>query len=225
MMRYYWETIEACVPPDEILSALRNSGFKEVEAQSRTRCLQRLPSESVNGASKTKPTIPAHSEPQPKVAKKHKEIFVRILIISIMSLSLSACAFGHSFRYNNITANLPKTEATTIAVATLDKRPYIVDQDSDPSYAGMTRGGYGNPFSAYTQSGKPLADEMTGILVRSLEENGVKATSITTNFQENATQVTRQAGGNRLRTLAAFDAAQLAIRHNEQHLVGVRHHA
>lgn len=115
---------------------------------------------------------------------------MRILIISIMSLSLSACAFGHSFRYNNITANVPKTEATTIAVATLDKRPYIVDQDSDPSYAGMTRGGYGNPFSAYTQSGKPLADEMTGILVRSLEENGVKATSITTNFQENATQVT-----------------------------------
>jgi len=31
MMRYYWETIEACVPPDEILSALRDSGFKDVE--------------------------------------------------------------------------------------------------------------------------------------------------------------------------------------------------
>ena len=31
MMRYYWETIEACVPPEKIISSLRNSGFQEVE--------------------------------------------------------------------------------------------------------------------------------------------------------------------------------------------------
>ena len=31
MMRYYWETIEACVPPEEVISSLQNSGFQEVE--------------------------------------------------------------------------------------------------------------------------------------------------------------------------------------------------
>jgi demethylmenaquinone methyltransferase/2-methoxy-6-polyprenyl-1,4-benzoquinol methylase len=30
MMTYYWETIDACVPPEIILSALRESGFSEV---------------------------------------------------------------------------------------------------------------------------------------------------------------------------------------------------
>ncbi|MCU0770321.1 MAG: class I SAM-dependent methyltransferase [Verrucomicrobia bacterium] len=30
MMTYYWETIEACVPPETILGALRQSGFSEV---------------------------------------------------------------------------------------------------------------------------------------------------------------------------------------------------
>jgi demethylmenaquinone methyltransferase/2-methoxy-6-polyprenyl-1,4-benzoquinol methylase len=30
MMSYYWETIEACVPPDAILEAMRQAGFQEV---------------------------------------------------------------------------------------------------------------------------------------------------------------------------------------------------
>ncbi len=31
MMTYYWETIDLCVPPEAILSALRESGFSEVD--------------------------------------------------------------------------------------------------------------------------------------------------------------------------------------------------
>jgi demethylmenaquinone methyltransferase / 2-methoxy-6-polyprenyl-1,4-benzoquinol methylase len=31
MMRYYWETIDACVPPDTILAALRAVGFANVQ--------------------------------------------------------------------------------------------------------------------------------------------------------------------------------------------------
>ena len=31
MMAYYWETIDACVPPDVILQALGDAGFKEVK--------------------------------------------------------------------------------------------------------------------------------------------------------------------------------------------------
>jgi demethylmenaquinone methyltransferase/2-methoxy-6-polyprenyl-1,4-benzoquinol methylase len=30
MMRYYWETMDACVPPDTVLEALRKAGFGEV---------------------------------------------------------------------------------------------------------------------------------------------------------------------------------------------------
>lgn len=30
LMRYYWDTIEACVPPEEVLAALRDAGFTDV---------------------------------------------------------------------------------------------------------------------------------------------------------------------------------------------------
>lgn len=36
MMRYYWETMEACVPPETVLAALRAVGFVEVN---RTKML------------------------------------------------------------------------------------------------------------------------------------------------------------------------------------------
>jgi demethylmenaquinone methyltransferase/2-methoxy-6-polyprenyl-1,4-benzoquinol methylase len=31
MMRYYWETMDACVPPDTVLEALRATGLTEVK--------------------------------------------------------------------------------------------------------------------------------------------------------------------------------------------------
>jgi demethylmenaquinone methyltransferase/2-methoxy-6-polyprenyl-1,4-benzoquinol methylase len=31
MMRYYWETMDACVPPATVLGALRESGLAEVK--------------------------------------------------------------------------------------------------------------------------------------------------------------------------------------------------
>ena len=31
LMRYYWDTIEACIPPEAVLEALRRAGFAEVE--------------------------------------------------------------------------------------------------------------------------------------------------------------------------------------------------
>jgi demethylmenaquinone methyltransferase/2-methoxy-6-polyprenyl-1,4-benzoquinol methylase len=34
MMRYYWETMDACVPPETVLTALRNAGFGEVKRES-----------------------------------------------------------------------------------------------------------------------------------------------------------------------------------------------
>ena len=30
MWRYYWDTIEACVPPEAVLEALRRAGFRRV---------------------------------------------------------------------------------------------------------------------------------------------------------------------------------------------------
>jgi len=35
LVKYYWETIEACVPPELILESLRRAGFREVKRDSR----------------------------------------------------------------------------------------------------------------------------------------------------------------------------------------------
>jgi hypothetical protein len=113
---------------------------------------------------------------------------MRIFIVTILSFSLSGCVLGNSFRYNDITANITANKGTSVAVATIDQRPYVLDEDSEPSYAGMVRGPYAVPFSAHTKSGKALADEMTGIIVRSLAQNGVTATSVTTHFRDTTAQ-------------------------------------
>jgi demethylmenaquinone methyltransferase / 2-methoxy-6-polyprenyl-1,4-benzoquinol methylase len=31
MMTYYWETMDACVPPENVLAAMRTAGFREVK--------------------------------------------------------------------------------------------------------------------------------------------------------------------------------------------------
>jgi demethylmenaquinone methyltransferase/2-methoxy-6-polyprenyl-1,4-benzoquinol methylase len=30
LWRYYWDTIEACIPPEQVLQALRDAGFSDV---------------------------------------------------------------------------------------------------------------------------------------------------------------------------------------------------
>jgi demethylmenaquinone methyltransferase/2-methoxy-6-polyprenyl-1,4-benzoquinol methylase len=39
LMRYYWDTIDACVPPREIVEALRRAGFVDVEHRMLGGCL------------------------------------------------------------------------------------------------------------------------------------------------------------------------------------------
>ena len=35
MVRYYWETMDACVPPARVLEAMRSSGLQEVKCSTR----------------------------------------------------------------------------------------------------------------------------------------------------------------------------------------------
>jgi demethylmenaquinone methyltransferase/2-methoxy-6-polyprenyl-1,4-benzoquinol methylase len=42
LWRYYWDTIEACVPPAEVVEALRNAGFSEVKRHIETPALSIL---------------------------------------------------------------------------------------------------------------------------------------------------------------------------------------
>jgi hypothetical protein len=76
-----------------------------------------------------------------------------------------------------------------VAVAILDERPYILNKDKDPSYVGIARGGYGNPFDMWTESGAPLADDMLSTVTNSLRAGGFVVTPLKTSTTDSLNSV------------------------------------
>jgi hypothetical protein len=102
----------------------------------------------------------------------------RFVLIAAATIWLAGCAFGQKITYSNAVADVDATGTKTIAVATLDQRPYVLSGKKSPSFVGLSRGGYGNPFDVETQSGAPLADEISESVSRSLMERGFKASFV-----------------------------------------------
>jgi hypothetical protein len=97
-----------------------------------------------------------------------------ILIVGL-GLLLGACAIGNTHRYDLGDASFAIESDETVAVTVVDLRPYVVSGDKTPDFAGLMRGGFGNPFDVTTAAGKPLAEDMTSSIVASLMASNVKA--------------------------------------------------
>lgn len=93
-----------------------------------------------------------------------------IAILFVLSAS-SGCAFGHKYNYHEVMPNLKAEGSGQIGVATHDQRPYVV-KGKTPTFVGLTRAGFGNPYGVATQSGKPLAEDMTTVICNALKERG-----------------------------------------------------
>ena len=85
---------------------------------------------------------------------------------------MSGCAVGNRYSYDSGELILPVNGSGEIGLLVLDQRTYVLSGDKDPSFVGLQRGGFGNPFDVKTQSGKPLAEEMQSRLARGLEAHG-----------------------------------------------------
>jgi hypothetical protein len=113
----------------------------------------------------------------------HKYFFVLCILL------LTSCAAGHKIKYDGIVASLSASGTMTVAVATHDQRQYILSRESDPDYVGLNRaGGSLVPFKPQlvtTESGKPLADDMTASICNSLESKGFKAIPVIVKPAEN----------------------------------------
>jgi hypothetical protein len=88
---------------------------------------------------------------------------------------LGGCAVGVKHDYNQTALDLGATTSATVAVGTLDHRPYVTAGTTAPNFVGMSRGGFGNPFDVTTKSGKPLASDISGSIVGSMKGKGVDA--------------------------------------------------
>lgn len=123
-------------------------------------------------------------------------------------LLLGGCAVGVKHNYDQSGLDLGVATPATVAVGTLDLRPYIVNGQKAPNFVGLSRGGFGNPFDVTTQSGRPLATDLSSSIVESMKTNGVKAQSVqlaSTLNAEQATSALRAAGTQRSVLLTLFE--------------------
>lgn len=105
---------------------------------------------------------------------------MRNLALTIMfGFFVTGCAIGNTHNYSVGDADFDLTSNKLIAVGTGDLRTYVVNGSKAPSFVGLRRGGFGNPFDVITESGKPLADDMTASLVMSLGRSGISARAAT----------------------------------------------
>lgn len=106
-----------------------------------------------------------------------KTFAVKVALVMSVAV-LSGCAVGQTFRYDQTPLDIKATGNTSVAVASVDKRPYVKSAEKDPNYVGNLRGGFGNPFNVTTESGKPLAEDMSSVICSSLKSKGFTCTPV-----------------------------------------------
>lgn len=115
-------------------------------------------------------------------------------------LLLGGCAVGVKHDYAQKSFDLGNATSASVAVGTLDHRPYVVDGRKAQDFVGVSRGGFGNPFDVTTQSGKALASDISSSIVASMRAKGVDAKDVELKpalSPEQASTVLRSAGKQR----------------------------
>jgi Bacterial SH3 domain len=93
-----------------------------------------------------------------------------VFVMLCLVLVCGGCIKPHN--YQDIMPNLTATGTGPVVIVTHDQRPYVVSGGTNPALVGLVRSPAGIPYSAYTQSGHPLADEMTEIISHALSRKG-----------------------------------------------------
>ena len=72
-------------------------------------------------------------------------------------LLLGGCALTEGYKYDAAPVSLGSLSAPgRISLAVLDARPYVASGNKPEKFAGLMRGGYGNPFDVSTANGNPV---------------------------------------------------------------------
>jgi hypothetical protein len=92
----------------------------------------------------------------------------------LSQLLLAGCAMNHRVDYSQVVAKLKAKPQgkVSVAVITHDQRPDVVSGVESPRYAGVTIGRDGARFGVNTESGLPIAADMTAATCRSLKASG-----------------------------------------------------
>lgn len=113
------------------------------------------------------------------------------LLLCVMPLC-GGCAFGHKYNYHDVVPTLEATGTGQLEVATHDQRPYVVSGGTDPTFVGLSRSGYGIPYPVYTQSDRPLAEDMTQVICSALTKKGFQCVPIIVAANASPSEVRRK---------------------------------
>ncbi|MFN5063975.1 MAG: hypothetical protein ACK5GN_14150 [Pseudomonadota bacterium] len=102
----------------------------------------------------------------------------------------SGSAAGNRYSYRDVVVSVPVSNGRTVAVATHDQRPYIVADDKQPSFVGIQRGGFGNPFNVSNRHNEPLSTSYTVAAWDSLKVAGATCAVVETNHLDPSSAVT-----------------------------------
>jgi hypothetical protein len=73
---------------------------------------------------------------------------------------------------------------STVAVGVHDQRPYVINGEKSPTYAGTVRGWVGNPWNVHTESNKPLSNDIAIAIVSGFMHVGKQAKTVTIPFSD-----------------------------------------
>jgi hypothetical protein len=99
------------------------------------------------------------------------------IVICLAAFLAGGCAMGVKHDYQ-APLELGVATPASVAVASLDHRPYVVSGQKGENFVGLSRGGFGNPFDITTQSGNALASDISTAIVASLKAKGVDARAL-----------------------------------------------
>ena len=125
----------------------------------------------------------------------------------ITVVMLNGCVSG-KHAYHDVILDIKAKGMSKLAVATFDQRNYIIVEKKTPDFVGLQRGGYGNPFSLYTVSGRPLSEDMTTSLEHSLQKQGFDVIPVMTDHSDSVETVMSKmssTGAHRLLLLVLYE--------------------
>lgn len=91
---------------------------------------------------------------------------------------LTGCAVGNKYDYQQADISLPVKGESQVSLGVIDNRSYVTSGDKSANFIGVQRGGFGNPFDVTTSSGKPLTEDMSDVLERSLKNSGFQVNKL-----------------------------------------------
>lgn len=94
--------------------------------------------------------------------------------------------------YQEVMPNLNATGTGPVVVVTHDERPYVASGGTSQTFVGLVRSAMGVPWAAHTDSGRPLAEEMTEIISRALSKRGFQCRAVFVPASMGADEVRRK---------------------------------